>query len=80
MKVNYKGFEIEANRKESLAGYSMIYYSVFRKSDDWELTSSYEDSEDTIRDIIEGLKNIVDDYIENPEDYEDEEYDDEDYW
>ena len=32
MKVNYRGFEIEAKREQALGGWNNIYYTVMRES------------------------------------------------
>lgn len=36
MKTIYKGHEIEVTRDRSMAGYSMLFYNVFRQSDGYE--------------------------------------------
>jgi len=55
MKVNYKDYEIEVYREKCLAGYPLLYYSIFRK-DGFECTSGFTDSSDTVRDMIGYLK------------------------
>jgi hypothetical protein len=67
VKVNYRGFEIDVHRDKCLAGYNLAYYSAFRISDGWELTSGFYDTADTVRDIIKDMKGLVDDYIEDGE-------------
>jgi hypothetical protein len=71
MKVTYKGFEIEARRERCMAGYKLLYYHVTRLSDRWVPIDSFEDSAETVRDMIGYMKHRVDDIIENPQDYED---------
>ncbi len=71
MKVTYRGFEIEAKREPSMAGYSLLYYSVFRVSDGWEMTSGFEDSNEKVSTMVNNLKGWVDDCIANPADYDD---------
>lgn len=71
MKSIYRGFEIEVTREKCLAGYPMIYYSIFRLSDGWELTSGFYDTADTVRSFLKDMKATVDDYYENPSEYED---------
>lgn len=71
MKVIYKGFEIDVRREKCLAGYPLLYFTVMRLSDGWFFQDGFYDSEDTVKDTIEGMKNLVDDYLENPEIYED---------
>lgn len=70
MKVTYKGFEIEVKRDKCLAGYSMLYYTVFQIKNGLCLADSFEDSDETVREKIKQLKSLVDDYIENPDDYD----------
>lgn len=71
MKTVYKGFEVEVKREKCLAGYPMLYFTVMRQSDGWYMIDSFSDSEDTVREMIADLKKSVDDYLENPEDWED---------
>lgn len=72
MKVSYRGFEIEAKREKCLAGYSLLYFSIFRESDGWELLSDYSEGDDTVHAAVGYLKETVDDYFKNPSEYEDE--------
>ena len=74
MKVEYKGFDIDVYRDKNLAGDNMIFFSAFRRNDMWELTSGSlsGNGEDTIRDWVNEMKSMVDDYLENPERYEDD--------
>lgn len=69
MRVDYRGFEIEANREKSMGGWSNIYYTVMRKEDGWFLEDSFYGGEDRIGSFVEDLKVLVDDYYENPEEY-----------
>lgn len=68
MKTSYKGFEIEAKRDQS--GFELLYFSIFRESDGWEFRSSFTDGDDTEEAMIGYLKGHVDDYLENPQDYD----------
>ncbi|MFQ3543486.1 hypothetical protein Q7A53_05320 [Halobacillus rhizosphaerae] len=70
MKTIYRGFEIEVKREECLGGWDMIFYTVTEIETDWEMLSGHYDSEDTEEDVMNGFKNSVDDYYENPEEYE----------
>lgn len=74
MKTTYKGFEIEAKREQALGGWTNIYYTVMRESDGWFLCDSFSESEDKIKDFIKDLKNTVDDYLQNPELYEEDDF------
>lgn len=68
MKGTYKGCEIEVTKEKCLGGWDMLFYSIF--DDGFEVTSGFSEGEDTIKDYYNSLKNIVDDYKENPEDYD----------
>lgn len=60
MKVSYRGHEIDVSRDRCLAGYALLYYSVFRESDGYECMSGYEDSSETIADKVAQLKERID--------------------
>lgn len=72
MKIKYKDFQIEATRERALGGWDNIYYSIMRISDGWFLEDNFSTGEDDLKDFVNDLKNVVDDYILHPEDYEDE--------
>ncbi len=64
--ITYKGCEIHVSRDECLGGWPMWFYSIYDK-DGYEVTSSFEDSNETLQGMIESMKNIVDDYLAHPE-------------
>ena len=66
MIVNYKGFEIDVAREKCMAGYALLYYSVYTP-DGEEIICSFEDSAETVRTMIKHMKMRVDEYILNPE-------------
>ena len=66
MKVVYKGFEIDAHREQSLGAGVLLYYSIFRISDGYELGSGFTCGTDRVQTFIKYLKEHVDDFIENP--------------
>ena len=68
MKGKYKGCEIEVTKEKSITGEKMLFYNVFDGG--YEVTSGFSEGEDTIKDYFESLKNVIDDYKEHPEDYE----------
>ena len=70
MKVNYRGFEIDAHRDKSLTGIELIFYSIFRIKDQQEFASGFSYSGETIRGFIKDMKGQVDDLFENPEEYD----------
>lgn len=63
MKVSYRGHEIDAHREKCLAGYSLLYFSVFRESDGYECVSDYTTGSDTARDMVGYLKARVDEEL-----------------
>lgn len=65
MKVSYRDHDIEVKREKCLGGWSMVYYSIFRKSDGYECTSGCLDTEDTVRDMIKFSKERVDSELES---------------
>ena len=60
MKVSYLGYDIDVTREKCMAGYPLVYYSIFRQSDGYECTSGYSDSADTVRTWIRLMKERVD--------------------
>ena len=46
----------------------MLFFSVF--DGNYEVTSGYSESSDTVREFMKDMKNLVDDYREHPEEYE----------
>lgn len=41
MKTSHKGHEINCYKEKCMAGYSLMYYSIFRKSDGYECASGF---------------------------------------
>lgn len=60
MKVSYRGHEIKVTREKCMAGYPLLYFSIFRESDLFECMSGYEDSAETVRDKVKQLCERVD--------------------
>ena len=72
MKVIYKNCEIECTREKALSGDKLLFFSVFdiaAHDPGLEITSGYTEGKDTVREYIGYMKEIVDNYIEHPEDY-----------
>jgi len=69
MKINYRDCEIECYKDKSITGYGMMFYSIFTNSG-IEITSGFSIDESNIRVYTLALKEIVDDYYENPSEYE----------
>ena len=73
MKVKYRNCEIECTRDKALSGDTFLFFSVFDcgvHDYGFEITSGFSEGRDSVREYIGHLKKVVDDYIENPEDYE----------
>lgn len=73
MNVVYRGHEINAKREKCLAGYRLLYFSIFRQSDGYECVSSFTTGEDKPADMIEYLKRLVDAELASPTPWEDSE-------
>ena len=68
----YKGFKVYCQREMSLGGDYMTYYQIY-DTEGTEVVCTFTTDETPFVKFANGLKNIVDDIIENPEDYYDEE-------
>lgn len=68
MKSKYRGYDLEVVRDNCMAGYPLLYYSIFKDGE--EIDNSFEDSEETVRGKLKQLKKEVDMRIEFPELYE----------
>lgn len=64
---DYKGFKCEMSKVDE-GGYE---YSIFRIKDKWELGSGWNPSLKSYKETKEECKITVDDYYENPSNYED---------
>lgn len=70
MKTIYRGHEIDVRREKSMAGYSMLFYSIFRESDGYEVTSGFSDSDDSVSDMIGYMKERLDAEIADGETFD----------
>ena len=64
MKTNYSGCEISVYRE----GNEFLVFSIMK--DGFEITSGFSESKESVRDFMNGLKSTVDDFIENPSEWE----------
>ena len=67
----YKGFKVCVQKEASLGGWVCIYYQIYDK-DGTEIVSTFTEDSTPHRKFAMGLKELVDDIIENPEDYYEE--------
>jgi len=71
MKVNYRGYEIEAKRHKSMTGYDLVYLSIVRLSDNYFVEyCPMNSSGEPIHEIIKNAKkriDLVEDFTANNE-------------
>ena len=60
MKVSYRGYELEANRKRSLSGWDQLYFSIYRESDGYECSAGLTLDESPVRTYLKHMKERVD--------------------
>lgn len=65
--ASYRGHRIEVSREKCLAGYSLLYYSVYREGDGYECLCSFEDSAEKVRDMVGYMKARIDDELADPD-------------
>ena len=63
--IRYKNCKIWLYRESEI-----WYFSIIDLKDGFEFCSSYSESMDTLQEMISSLKNIIDDYLQNPEEFE----------
>ena len=71
IEYTYKGFKVCGQKEKCLGGYQMIYYQIYDK-DGVEVVSAFTEDATPFKKYTIGLKELVDDIIENPNDYYDE--------
>lgn len=70
MKAIYRGHEITVTREKCMAGYALLYWSVFRASDGYECASGVEDSSETVAGMMSVLRDRVDAELEESDPWE----------
>ena len=66
MKRTYRGCEIEVFKDYAMFGKDKhIFYSIF--DDGYEVDSGYSEGQDKVNEFYQGLKSVVDEYIEEKE-------------
>lgn len=71
MKTNYRGCEISVYREEPMTKSKCDAFLVFSiMKDGFEITSGFSVSKESVRDFMNGLKSTIDDFIENPSEWE----------
>ena len=69
MRIKYRGFELNVDREECLGGWDMIYYQAYTPEGE-EVICDFTEEQTTVPKFMKDLKGMVDDRIDNPEDYE----------
>ena len=67
--VDYKNFKIKISKELSLGGWMCWYFSAV-SPEGHVFVDSFEDSDEHYYTVLESMKTYVDNYIENPTDYE----------
>lgn len=70
MKKHYKGFELSVERVDTLMGEPMLECQAIRESDKWIL--DYYMADGPVKVAMQDLVFTVEDFLKNPQDYEDE--------
>jgi hypothetical protein len=72
MELIYRDYKIDVHRDCSLGGDSYLYYSIYSVEDSNKpcLADSFTTGSDSIKEYIGYMKARVDDYYNNPQDYE----------
>lgn len=60
MKVEYKGYEIEVKRERCMGGWMLLYYSIFRLSDGYEVTSGFTEDQSSVKEYVGYMKERID--------------------
>ena len=63
MKVEYKGHEIEVKRERCMAGWMLLYYSIFRLGDGYEVTSGFTEDQSSVKEYVGYMKKKIDDEL-----------------
>lgn len=66
MKIDYRGHTLEAYREKSLSGAELIFYSIFRNKDKYEVDSGYSYDGGSVRSFLKSLKKQLDEELDGP--------------
>ena len=65
---NYKGYEVCVQKEKTLAGEVEMFYQIYDSNGE-EVVCAYTCDTSSLKVFANGLKDVVDDVIENPEEY-----------
>ena len=71
MRRIYRGFELEAKRERTLGGWMSTYLSAVMIDDGWVMIDGIG-GDDHLSEMMEIMKKQIDDFYENPSNWEDE--------
>lgn len=66
MQITYRNFQIDVYREKRLAGYPLLYFTVYDK-DNYEWVCGFEDSTEKVKEKIDELQQWVDEFYKNIE-------------
>lgn len=72
IRTSYRGFDIEVSRERAMGGWENLYYSVFRERDGRCMEESFTEGEDSEEDFVGYMKERVDRWCDQPEQYSSE--------
>jgi hypothetical protein len=58
--AHHRGYEIDVHRDRCLGGWTLLYYTVIRQEDGYIAVESFEDSAETVRDMVRHMKDRID--------------------
>ena len=64
---SYRGHEITVWREECLAGYELLYFSIFRESDGYECASGYTYDDSDLQVYAGYLRSHIDSELLDPD-------------
>ena len=71
MKINYRDYQIECHKDESITRDKMMFYSIFTNNG-FKIISGFTIGKFSVRVYIRKLKEIIDEYYETLSDYKKE--------
>ena len=61
MITKYKGWTIDVKRDMAMGGWESVYYYAMRDSDSWIPIDSFTSGAETVRDVMQQVKDMIDD-------------------
>lgn len=67
MKATHRGYTIEVKRQRSLGATWLLYTTVVRDSDGYMAVDTFEDSAETVRDMVKYMRTRIDNELADPD-------------